>query len=83
MRTLWIYKQQQDLDIIQITEVLQVSESFYLKVFSAAEIVLVMPYSTATIVRSFSALRSVKTWLRSTMIIDRLNGLFENLLTLW
>ena len=34
-----------------------------------------MPYSTATIERTFSTLRHVKTWLRSTISEERLNGL--------
>ncbi|XP_039969118.1 uncharacterized protein LOC120780954 [Bactrocera tryoni] len=39
------------------------------------EIFLALPYTTATIERSFSTLRRVKTWLRSTMAEKRLNGL--------
>lgn len=73
-RTFWINKQQ-DFETIEITELIQVAESFYPKVKTALEILLAMPYSTATIERSFSTLRRVKTWLRSTMIEDRLNGL--------
>ena len=34
-----------------------------------------MPYSTATIERTFSTLRRVKIWLRSTMNEEILNGL--------
>ncbi|GBP88942.1 hypothetical protein EVAR_64362_1 [Eumeta japonica] len=41
----------------------------------ALEILLAMLCSTATIERSFSTLRRVKTWLRSTMTEDKLNGL--------
>jgi len=62
---------------LEIVESIQQAESFYLKVKTALEILLAMPYSTATIERSFSTLRRVKTWLRSTMIADRLNGLFR------
>ena len=36
---------------------------------------MALPVSTCTVERSFSTLRRVKTWLRSTMTEDRLNGL--------
>ncbi|CAG9571675.1 unnamed protein product [Danaus chrysippus] len=74
-RTFWINKQQQDFENIEIAELIQEADSFYPKVKIALEILLAMPYSTATIQRSFSTLRRVKTWLRSTMTEDRLNGL--------
>ncbi|CAG9557708.1 unnamed protein product [Danaus chrysippus] len=74
-RTFWINKQQQDFENIEIAELIQEADSFYPKVKIALEILLAMPYSTATIERSFSTLRRVKTWLRSTMTEDRLNGL--------
>ena len=38
-------------------------------------IAMALPVSTCSVERSFSTLRRVKTWLRSTMIEDRLNGL--------
>ena len=34
---------------------------------------MTMPYSTATIERTFSTHRRIKTWLRSTMSEERLN----------
>ena len=37
---------------------------------------LTMPVTSATAERSFSALKRIKTYLRSTMVEDRLNGLF-------
>ncbi|RVE46777.1 hypothetical protein evm_008561 [Chilo suppressalis] len=73
-RTFWVNKQE-DFEDLEITELIQQSECFYPQVKTALEILLAMPYSTATIERSFSTLRRVKTWLRSTMIEDRLNGL--------
>ena len=36
---------------------------------------MALPVSPCTVERSFSTLRRVKTWLRSTMTEDRLNGL--------
>ena len=47
---------------------------FYPKTKLAIEILLAMPCTTATVERSFSTLRRVKTWLRTTMIESRLNG---------
>jgi hypothetical protein len=41
----------------------------------AIRIALALPATTCTIERSFSTLRRVKTWLRSTMTTDRLSGL--------
>ena len=38
---------------------------------------MALPVSTCTVERSFSTLRKVKTWLRSTMTEDRLNGLIS------
>jgi len=41
------------------------------------KLILVMPATNATSERSFSALRRVKTYLRSTMTQNRLNNLFS------
>jgi hypothetical protein len=56
-------------------DVLRESENFYPNINKAIHILLALPYTTASIERSFSTLRRVKTWLRSTMAEDRLNGL--------
>lgn len=40
----------------------------------ALEIAMALPCTTANVERSFSTLRRVKTWLRSKMGEDRLNG---------
>ncbi|GBP50396.1 52 kDa repressor of the inhibitor of the protein kinase [Eumeta japonica] len=74
-RTFWVNKHQQDFESIRIEELIQEADSFYPKVEIALEILLAMPYFTATIERSFSTLRRVKTWLRSTVTENRLNGL--------
>ena len=39
------------------------------------KLLLVLPISTATAERTFSSLRILKTWLRSTMGEERLSGL--------
>lgn len=48
--------------------------SFVPNVKKALKIALAQPCTTCTIERSFSTLRRVKTWLRSTMSENRLNG---------
>ena len=45
----------------------------YTEVIKLTKIILVMPATNATSERSFSALRRLKTWLRSTMNQARLN----------
>ncbi|KAF0755562.1 zinc finger MYM-type protein 1-like, partial [Aphis craccivora] len=48
---------------------------YYPAIFQILNIFLSLPPTTCTIERSFSTLRRVKTWLRSTTEEDRLNGL--------
>lgn len=48
---------------------------FYPAIEKVLEILLCLPPTTCTIERSFSTLRRVKTWLRSTMTENRLDGL--------
>ena len=59
---------------ITLTEVLSHTE-FYPSVRMALQIALALPVTTCTIERSFSTLRRVKTWIRSTTSDDRLSGL--------
>ncbi|KAJ8913933.1 hypothetical protein NQ315_005731 [Exocentrus adspersus] len=56
-------------------KIYQISVIFYSAVKQALQILLAQPCTTCTIERSFSTLRRVKTWLRSTMTEDRLVGL--------
>ncbi len=53
----------------------KVGRSLYSEVITLVKLILVMPASNATSERSFSALRRVKTYLRSTMTQCRLNNL--------
>ena len=53
----------------------KVGRSLYSEVIILVKLILVMPASNATSERSFSALRRVKTYLRSTMTQTRLNNL--------
>ena len=48
---------------------------FYPNIYTIMRIFLTLPVSTATSERSFSCLRHLKTWLRSTMTESRLSGL--------
>ena len=48
-------------------------KKFYDEIIKLAKIILVMPATNASSERSFSSLRRLKTWLRSTMNQTRLN----------
>jgi hypothetical protein len=48
-------------------------KDFYSEIIKIAKLILVMPATNATCERSFSALRRLKTWLRSTTSQARLN----------
>ena len=48
-------------------------KTFYTEVIKVAKLILVMPATNATSESSFSALRRLKTWLRSTTTQSRLN----------
>ena len=53
----------------------RIGRTLYSEVITLVKLILVMPASNATSERSFSALRRVKTYLRSTMTQARLNHL--------
>ena len=53
----------------------QCNPDLYPNVRACLSILLAMPVSTATAERSFSTMRRVKTYLRSTMTSKRLSGL--------
>ena len=52
-----------------------ISKDTFPNIYSALTILATMPVSTATAERSFSTLKSLKTWLRDTMCQSRLTGL--------
>ena len=63
-------------DVIKYFSSMSVRERKWLKeVESLLKLVLVLPATNATSERSFSSLRRIKTYLRSTMKQERLNGL--------
>lgn len=60
---------------MEVADLIKDTEMFYPSVKTALAILLAQPCTTCTIERSFSTLRRVKTWLRSTMGENRLSGL--------
>lgn len=62
------------LSDMEMSEVVEETDIFFPKIKNALHISLAQPCTTSTIERSFSTLRRVKTWLRSTMTENRLNG---------
>nr|CAI5834790.1 unnamed protein product [Callosobruchus analis] len=60
---------------IEIIEFLNETDTFYPSIRQALLILITIPCTTATVERSFSTPRRVKTWLRSTMGEERLTGL--------
>ena len=63
-------------DVLYILSELSVAErTAFSGVWSILKLLLVLPATNATSERSFSALRCVKTYLRSTMTQERLNNL--------
>ena len=52
-----------------------ISKDTFPNIYSALTILATMPVSTATAERSFSTLKSLKTWLRDTMCQSHLTGL--------
>lgn len=68
-------KSQDNVDSITVAELLQKTKLFYPSIHESLLILLTLPCTTCTIERSFSTLRRVKSWLRSTMSENRLSGL--------
>lgn len=63
-----------ELESLDLCEVVKETGSFFPIIKQALHITLALPCTTSTIERSFSTLRRVKMWLRSTMTENRLNG---------
>ena len=60
---------------LDLRDLLVEARSFFPPIEKAIKIVPSLPCETCTIERSFSTLRRVKTWLRSTMVEQRLSVL--------
>lgn len=58
-----------------LQEAAKQSEQLYPNIHTMIKVLLTMPVSTATVERSFSSLRRLKTYMRSTMTNERLTGL--------
>ncbi|XP_067029975.1 52 kDa repressor of the inhibitor of the protein kinase-like [Acropora muricata] len=53
----------------------QIDKDAYVNIYTMLQILITIPFSSASCERSISALRNLKTYLRNTMVQDRLNGL--------
>lgn len=62
------------LQDLELCDVIKEANDFFPSIKHALEIAMAQPCTTCNIERSFSTLRRVKTWIRSTMNEDRLNG---------
>ncbi|KAF0759629.1 Zinc finger MYM-type protein 1 [Aphis craccivora] len=51
------------------------SKNIYPNMYKLMQVALTLPISSATCERSFSAMRRMKTWLRSSMLQNRFNNL--------
>lgn len=76
-RNLWEQKNlpPDSLKDIEVAALLEEANIFFPATRRALLILSAFPATTATVERSFSTLRRVKTWLRNTMSEDRLTGL--------
>nr|CAI5832463.1 unnamed protein product [Callosobruchus analis] len=81
---LWVTKALSDdqLKDIEVVDLFKEANIFYPAVRKALIILSTIPCTTATVERSFSTLRRVKTWLRSTMGEERLT-VIEVCLAIW
>lgn len=62
------------LENLELCEVIKAADNFFPSIRKTLMIALALPCTTCTVERSFSTLRRVKTWLRTTMIANRLTG---------
>nr|CAI5856524.1 unnamed protein product [Callosobruchus analis] len=76
---LWVTKALSDdqLKDIEVVDLFKEANIFYPAVRKALIILSTIPCTTATVERSFSTLRRVKTWLRSTMGEERLTAIVK------
>lgn len=74
---MWMDKKltEEELRDLNVSEFIKEAVCFFPTTKKALLILLAQPCTTSTVERSFSSLRRIKTWLRSTMGEDRLIGL--------
>lgn len=63
------------LQNVEMIDLIKEADPFYPSIKKALMIAVTLPCTTCSVERTFSTLRRVKTWTRSTMGEDRLNGL--------
>jgi len=61
------------INLEALTSVL--SKTIYPNMYKLMQVALTLPISSSTCERSFSAMRRIKTWLRSSMLQNRFNNL--------
>lgn len=66
-------------DIVAWFQEVDIRETTYKSVYEAVATFLVLPTTTASCERSFSGLRRVKTYLRSSMGQERLNSMIVSI----
>lgn len=72
---IWEKKQCSNMENADLLDLIPEATDFFPAIHTALAIAAAMPCTTATVERSFSTLRRVKSWTRSTMTESRLNGL--------
>ena len=55
----------------------KIEKDAYVNIYTIPQILIIIPISSASCERSISILRNLKTYLRNTMVQDRLNGLAQ------
>lgn len=68
-------KESDNFNNTDLLEVVKESNHFFPSIKMLLECLIALPCTTSSVERTFSSLRRIKTWLRSTMSEDRLNGL--------
>lgn len=66
---------QKPSSIVEVTKIIEPFKEVFHELFRLCKIAIAIPVSTASCERSFSTLKLVKTYLRSTMDDDRLSNL--------
>lgn len=74
---MWKGKNDRREDIPDSTDatLVQIDRGAYVNIYTITQIMITIPVSSASFERSISTLRNLKTYLRNTMVQERLNGL--------
>ncbi|GBM63956.1 repressor of the inhibitor of the protein kinase [Araneus ventricosus] len=71
----WSQEKSENLPKTAISSLENCDKTFFLNIYILLKLLTVLPVSVATVERSFSSLRRLKTYLRNTTSESRLNGL--------